>query len=187
MSRAGARSGWPIRAASIPPAWCSSTRPGPRPTWRRCADGRPAASACQAKVPYGHWKTMTFLAALRHDRVTAPWLIDGPINGQSFLTYVEQVLAPTLQPGDIVVMDNLGIAQGQGRTPRHPSGRRQALLPAQILARSQPDRDSSSPSSSTGCERPPDGPSTPSTTPSPRSCHRRLTCRMLKLLRKLRL
>lgn len=61
-----------------------------------------------AKVPHGHWKTMTFLAALRHDRITAPFVIDGPINGESFAVYVEQVLAPTLQPGDIVVMDNLG-------------------------------------------------------------------------------
>ncbi len=51
---------------------------------------------------------MTFLAALRHDRLTAPWLIDGPIDGQSFLQYVEQVLVPTLKPGDIVIVDNLG-------------------------------------------------------------------------------
>jgi putative transposase len=56
---------------------------------------------------------MTFLAALRHDRVAAPWLIDGPINGESFLTYIEQVLAPTLQSGDIVVMDNLGSHKGK--------------------------------------------------------------------------
>ena len=56
---------------------------------------------------------MTFLAALRHDRIAAPWLIDGPINGQSFLTYIEQVLVPTLQPGDIVVMDNLGSHKGK--------------------------------------------------------------------------
>src|SRR5262245_43616618 len=61
-----------------------------------------------AKVPHGRWKTLTFIAALRHDRVVAPWLIEGPINGQSFLLYVEKVLAPTLRPGDIVIMDNLG-------------------------------------------------------------------------------
>lgn len=61
-----------------------------------------------AKVPHGHWKTMTFLAALRHDRIEAPWLLDGPIDGDSFRTYVERVLVPTLKPGDIVVMDNLG-------------------------------------------------------------------------------
>jgi transposase len=61
-----------------------------------------------AKVPHGRWTTMTFLAALRHDRVEAPWLIDGPINGESFRLYVDKVLIPTLRPGDIVIMDNLG-------------------------------------------------------------------------------
>lgn len=59
------------------------------------------------KVPYGHWNTMTFIAALRHDRIEAPWLLDAPINGELFLTYVEKVLAPTLGPGDIVIADNL--------------------------------------------------------------------------------
>jgi transposase len=61
-----------------------------------------------AKAPQGHWQTMTFLAALRCDEITAPFVLDGPINGESFLAYVEQVLAPTLKRGDIVVMDNLG-------------------------------------------------------------------------------
>jgi putative transposase len=56
---------------------------------------------------------MTFLAALRHDRLTAPWLIDGPIDGQSFLQYVEEILVPTLVPGDIVIMDNLGSHRGK--------------------------------------------------------------------------
>ncbi len=51
---------------------------------------------------------MTFLAALRHDRIDAPWLLDGPIDGVCFRTYVEKVLRPTLKPGDIVIMDNLG-------------------------------------------------------------------------------
>jgi transposase len=62
----------------------------------------------QAAAPYGHWKTMTFVAALRHDRISAPWVIDGPINGELFTVYVEQVLAPTLAKGDIVILDNLG-------------------------------------------------------------------------------
>jgi hypothetical protein len=61
-----------------------------------------------AKVPQGRWRTLTFLAALRHDRITAPCVIDGPINGTSFRAYVEQFLVPTLSPGDVVVMDNLG-------------------------------------------------------------------------------
>ncbi len=67
----------------------------------------------KAKVPQGKWKTLTFLAALRHDRIDAPWLLDGPINGESFRTYVEKVLVPTLKPGDIVIMDNLGSHKGK--------------------------------------------------------------------------
>ncbi len=61
-----------------------------------------------AKVPQGRWRTLTFLAALRRDRIDAPCVIDGPINGESFLAYVEQALVPKLRPGDIVVIDNLG-------------------------------------------------------------------------------
>jgi len=61
-----------------------------------------------AKAPHGRWRTLTFLAALRVDRIDAPCVIDGPINGHSFLAYVEQILAPTLKPGDIVIIDNLG-------------------------------------------------------------------------------
>ena len=57
--------------------------------------------------PHGHWKTSTFLAGLREDGLIAPAVFDGPINGERFLAYVEQVLVPTLTPGDIVVMDNL--------------------------------------------------------------------------------
>lgn len=59
-------------------------------------------------APHGHWRTLTFLGALRCDRLTAPCVFDGPINGQCFQAYVEQILVPTLKPGDIVVMDNLG-------------------------------------------------------------------------------
>jgi transposase len=59
-------------------------------------------------VPHGHWQTSTFLAALRHDRITAPCVFAGAINGERFLAYVEQALAPTLGPGGIVIMDNLG-------------------------------------------------------------------------------
>ena len=60
------------------------------------------------KVPLARWETTTFVAALRHDGLTAPMVLDGPINGEWFLAYVEQVLCPTLKPGDIVVVDNLG-------------------------------------------------------------------------------
>ena len=66
-----------------------------------------------AKVPHGRWRTLTFLAALRSDRIDAPCVIDGPINGESFLAYVEQVLVPALRPGDIVIIDNLGSHKGK--------------------------------------------------------------------------
>jgi transposase len=66
-----------------------------------------------AKVPHGRWRTLTFLAALRCDRITAPCVIDGPINGTSFRAYIEQFLVPTLSPGDVVVMDNLGSHKGK--------------------------------------------------------------------------
>lgn len=68
----------------------------------------PRGQRLLTKVPYGRWTTMTFLAALRHDRIDAPWLIEGPINGESFRLYIDKVLVPTLSHGDIVVMDNLG-------------------------------------------------------------------------------
>ena len=68
----------------------------------------PRGRRLDAKVPYGHWRTMTFLAALRYDRIDAPCVLDQPINGQSFAQYIEQFLLPTLSPGDIVIMDNLG-------------------------------------------------------------------------------
>ena len=60
-----------------------------------------------AVAPHGHWKTTTFVAALRSDGLVAPGVFEGAINGRSFLAYVRQILAPVLQPGDVVVMDNL--------------------------------------------------------------------------------
>ena len=65
-----------------------------------------------ASVPYAHWTTMTFLAALRADGIIAPCVFDGPINGCLFLAWVRQFLVPTLRPGDIVVLDNLGSHKG---------------------------------------------------------------------------
>src|SRR3954451_12245959 len=62
-----------------------------------------------AAVPHGHWKTTTFVGALRCNGLTAPLVIDGAINGELFLAYVEQVLVPTLKPGDVVIMDNLRV------------------------------------------------------------------------------
>jgi transposase len=78
-------------------------------THGRCARGRRLVD----KVPYGKWKTLTFLAALRCDALTAPFVLDGPINGEWFKAYVEQVLVPTLKRGDIVIMDNLGSHKGK--------------------------------------------------------------------------
>src|SRR5690242_3750664 len=69
------------------------------------------------KVPQGSWRTLTFLAALRHDRIEAPFVLDGPIDGETFLAYVEQILVPTLKPGDIVIVDNLG--SHKGKAARH--------------------------------------------------------------------
>jgi transposase len=91
----------PARLVFIDETW-TKTNMAPLSGWA------PIGQRIKAKVPNGHWKTMTFLAALRQDRVEAPWLIDGPINGERFLLYVEKVLAPTLKPGDIVVMDMCG-------------------------------------------------------------------------------
>src|SRR5580692_10932088 len=73
----------------------------------------PRGQRLPTKVPHGRWKTMTFLAALRHDRIEAPWFLEGPIDGESFRLYVEKVLLPTLRPGDIVIMDNLGSHRGR--------------------------------------------------------------------------
>ena len=67
-----------------------------------------------AKVPHGHWKTMTLVTALRIDGLTAPYVIDGAMDGPTFLAYVEQVLVPTLNKGDIVFMDNLRTHKVEG-------------------------------------------------------------------------
>ena len=85
----------------------------------------PRGQRCRAPVPHGHWKTTTFTGALRLGGLTAPMVLDGPMNAASFLAYVEQVLVPTLNPGDIVVMDNL---------PAHkPAGVRRAIEAAGAL------------------------------------------------------
>jgi transposase len=83
-----------------------------------------------AKVPQGRWHTLTFLAALRLDRIDAPCVIDGPINGQTFLAYVEQALVPSLKPGDIVVIDNLGSHKGKAvRRAIRAAGAKLLFLP----------------------------------------------------------
>ena len=67
----------------------------------------PRGQRLVASVPWGHWKTTTFVAALRVDGITAPCVFDGPMDGPCFRAYIEQFVVPTLRPGDIVVMDNL--------------------------------------------------------------------------------
>lgn len=74
----------------------------------------PRGERCRAPVPHGHWKTTTFTGALRLGGMTAPMVLDGPMNGVAFLAYVEQVLVPTLHPGDVVVMDNLPAHKPRG-------------------------------------------------------------------------
>jgi transposase len=91
----------PSRLVFIDETW-TKTNMAPLRGWA------PRGMRLVTKVPHGHWNTTTFLAALRHDRIEAPWLFEGPINGESFAVYVEKVLLPTLRPGDIVIMDNLG-------------------------------------------------------------------------------
>jgi transposase len=68
----------------------------------------PKGDRLRALTPHGHWRTLTFLGALRCDQLTAPCVFDGPINGECFRAYVEQQLVPVLKQGDIVIMDNLG-------------------------------------------------------------------------------
>lgn len=90
----------------------------------------PRGRRLKAFVPFGHWKTLTFVAALRCDRIDAPFVLDGPINGVAFQQYVVDVLVPTLAPGDIVVLDNLGSHKGAGvRNAIHAAGARLVFLP----------------------------------------------------------
>jgi transposase len=96
----------PSRLVFIDETW-TRTNMAPLRGWA------PLGSRLIGKAPNGRWRTMTFLAALRHDRIEAPWLLEGPIDGDSFTTYVEKVLLPTLRPGDIVIMDNLGSHKGK--------------------------------------------------------------------------
>ena len=96
----------PERLVFIDETW-TKTNMAPLRGWA------PLGMRLKAKVPHDHWNTTTFLAALRHDRIDAPWLLEGPIDGESFQIYVEKVLVPTLRLGDIVIMDNLGSHKGK--------------------------------------------------------------------------
>ena len=76
--------------------------------------GDASAEGGSSHAPHGHWKTTTFVVALREVGLTAPMVLDGAMNGKAFLAYVRQVLVPTLQPGDLVVMDNLSSHKAAG-------------------------------------------------------------------------
>ena len=89
----------------------ASTNMAPRRGWG------PRGKKLIGKAPHGHWRTMTFIAALRCDRIDAPYVFDHPINGLTFTAWVEQCLVPTLKPGDVVILDNLG--SHKGKAVRH--------------------------------------------------------------------
>lgn len=96
----------PARLVFIDETW-AKTNMAPLRGWA------PRGARLIGRAPHGHWRTMTFIAALRHDRIDAPFVLDGPINGEAFRAYVEHLLVPTLAPGDVVVMDNLGSHKGK--------------------------------------------------------------------------
>jgi transposase len=113
----------PARLVFIDETW-AKTNMAPIHGWAR------RGQRLRAHVPHGHWKTLTFIAALRCDRVAAPCVFDGPINGRSFTAYVEQILVPTLKPGDIVILDNLGSHKGQPvRSAIRAAGAKLLFLP----------------------------------------------------------
>ena len=90
----------------------------------------PKGERLRAGLPHGHWRTTTFVAGLRLSGIDAPMVIDGPINGESFLAYVRRVLVPALRPGDVVVMDNLGSHKGAAvRTAIEAAGAELRFLP----------------------------------------------------------
>ena len=113
----------PARLVFIDETW-TKTNMAPLRGWA------PRGARLRSKVPWGHWNTMTFIAALRVDRIDAPWLLDGPVNGEAFLAYVTHELAPTLSAADIVIADNLGSHKSRAvRSAIRKVGARLILLP----------------------------------------------------------
>ncbi len=122
---------WQARQASVDPkrlvfideTW-AKTNMAPLRGWG------PRGQRLIGKAPLGRWRTLTFVAALRWDRIDAPCLFDGPMNGQKFLAYVESFLVATLQPGDIVILDNLGSHKGKAvRRAIRATGAKLLFLP----------------------------------------------------------
>ena len=140
----------PARLVFVDETW-AKTNMAPLRGWA------PVGQRLHAKVPYGHWKTMTFIAALRCDRIDAPFVFDQPINGASFTQWVEEQLCPTLGPGDIVILDNLSSHKKPAvRAAIRAKGARLLFLPPTAPTSTRSNR--SSPSSSTCCESQPNGP-----------------------------
>ena len=95
----------------------------------------------RAAAPFGRWGTQTFIAGLRCDGLTAPWVVDGAMDRTAFNAYVETQLAPTLQRGDVVIADNLSIHKERPRRKSTQGARRLVLVPAAVFARSEPHRE----------------------------------------------
>ena len=113
----------PDRLVFVDETWASTNMAR---THGRCPRGERLVAA----VPHGHWKTTTFVAALRRDGLAAPMAADGPMTGELFAAYAEQVLAPALRPGDVVVMDNLACHKRAGvRRAIEAAGCELRLLP----------------------------------------------------------
>jgi hypothetical protein len=141
----------------------------------------PRGQRLRGAIPHGHWKTTTFVGALRLTGMTALMVLDGAMTGEWFLAYARQVLAPTLRPGDMVILDNLPAHKGTAvRHAIEATGARLLFLPPYstdfnaLLSLSKGPSRTPSPSSRRCCERPPPAPSTSSarlsasaSTPSP--------------------
>ncbi len=113
----------PARLVFIDETWVK-TNMAPLRGWGR------RGQRLRAYAPYGHWKTLTFIAALRQEGIEAPVVFDGPINGEMFLAYLEQALVPILRPGDIVILDNLGSHKSKAaRRLVRAAGARLVFLP----------------------------------------------------------
>ena len=111
--RLAAKADWTVRALAVD-LKAAGIHVSHDTVWRFLRrEGKTFKKTLIAAIPHGHWKTLTFLAGLRHDRIVAPFVLDGPINGTAFTAWVEQCLAPTLNRGDIVILDNLGSHKGK--------------------------------------------------------------------------
>jgi transposase len=113
----------PARLVFIDETWCSTNM-------ARTRGRAPKGERLRASIPHGHWHTTTFVAGLRLGGMVAPLVLDGPINGEAFQAYVDQILVPDLEPGEIVVMDNLGSHKRPGiRQAIEAAGARLLYLP----------------------------------------------------------